>query len=248
MGKMDEQGFRKKTVYFMTKTNHTTEFSKIVSLFYEYNTYRKEYFPKYSAEQSELTINYEDHFSFIKRYLSTSYEDEFSDFDRKFPQLNGSEYNFGTLKNPLEEEDLGYELQDDLFDQFSSQVHSVSTPNLLDNSVFEKAFFVNQLRRTDYTDSDLTFSLSLIKKTLSVKNEAKFILGLLNVLFWFDLGILDLHPVFIYCRDYLLIFLPLYLFGKITQILLFSRKWLKKFEPLLYELLEPRQQNPPVPR
>ena len=218
------------TVYFMTKTNDTIEFSKIVSLFYQYSTYYKKHLQKYSAEQSEITINYEDRLSFIKRYLSTSYEDEFSDFDSKFPQLNGSEYNFGTLKNPLEEEDLGYELQDDLFDQYFSQVHRVSTPNLLDTSNFQQMFAFNQLKRAPHTDSDLSFSLSLIKKTLSVKNEAKFILGLLNVLFWFDLGILDLHPVFIYCRDYLL-------FGKITQILLFSRKWLKKLEPPLYEFL-----------
>jgi hypothetical protein len=156
-------------VYLMTKANETTEFSNIGNLYFVYNQ-------KYSAEQSILTIKYEDRLGFIKRYLSASDEDVFSDSDR----------------------------------QFISQVHNVNQLKISDGYGFS---------------SQLIFSLSLVKKTLSARNEAKFLLGLLNVLFWFDLSILDLHPLFVYLYDYLLVYLylhlPVYLLGKLNQFLLF---------------------------
>ena len=57
---------KSQTVFFMTKTNETIEFSNVVSLFWDHPRTRD---PRYSAEQSENSVNYEDHLSFIKRFL-----------------------------------------------------------------------------------------------------------------------------------------------------------------------------------
>ena len=226
-----------KIVFFMTKTNETG-FSNVANLVYEFSS------AQYSAEQSELTVEYEDHLNFIKRILSISYEDDFDDLSGQLPNLKSSEFSFRTLKVPIEKEDFDFELQDDLFEQLFAQIKTKAPRNLLDSSNYHQKSVFNQLKRVDYhSDSDFTFSLTLIKKTQSSKNEAKLILGLLNVLFWFDLGILDLHPIFIYFYAYLLVWLPTYLIEKITQFLVFIHRWLKKFEEPLYKRLDSRKQN-----
>ena len=150
------------------------------------------------------------------------------------PQLKSSEYNFENLKNPLEKENFELEINDDLFDQFVSQVHNATSQDTMAYSDYQQTFFANHLIRTKVeSKTDLAFSLAFIKKTLLARNDenfAKLVLNLLNVLFlWFDLGILDLHPIFMLSHDYLLVYLylhlPVYLFTKITQFLLFSHRW-----------------------
>ena len=239
-----------KTVFFMTKTNETTGFSNIANLVYDFSSTR------YSAEQSELTVTYEDRFSFIKRLLSTHYEDEFSDLDGELPEQKSSRFSFRTLKVPVEEEDFDFELGDDLFDQLFTRIKTETTSNLLNNLDYQQTLVFNQFRRVDlYSDSDFTSNLPLTKKTLSAKNEenlAKLVLNLLNVLFlWFDLGILDLHPIFILAHDYLLIYLylhwPVYLLTQITRFLLFCHRWLKKFEKPLFKRLDSRIKISPQP-
>ena len=249
--KFIDRSWNKKTIFFMTKTNETTGFSNIANLVHDL----MEMALQYSTEQSELTVKYEDRFSFIKRLLSTSYDDDFNDLDGQLPELKSGGFNFKTLKIPVKKRNFGCELRDDLLDQLFNQIKTKTTSNWLDSLDYQKMFVFNHLKGFEYKDldSDFTFSLSLVKKTLSAKNEenfAKLALNLLNVLFlWFDLGILDLHPIFILTHDYLLVYLylhlPVYLFNKITQFLLFSRRWLKKFEKPLYKRLDAHQKNSP---
>ena len=247
-------GTNTKTVYFMTKGNETAEFSNIVELHFDLNNYRKQ---TYLADQSEISIKYEAPFSFIKRLLSKPNEDEFSDLDGQVPELKSSEYHFGNLKNPLEKENFGHEIHDDLFDQFVTQVHNATSQDTMAYSDYQQLFFANNLIRAQInSNQDFAFSLVFIKKTLLAKNDenfAKLVLNLLNVLFlWFDLGILDLHPIFMLSHDYLLVYLylhwPVYLLTKITQFMFFSHRWLKKFEQPLYQRLDSGQQKSKKPR
>ena len=237
-------------IFFMTKTNETTIFSNVANLVYDLNDLRI----KYSAEQSELTINYEDRFSFIKRLLSTPYDDDFNDLDGQLPELKSDKFNFKTLKVPVEKKDFVFELQDDLFEQLFIRINQTEmTSGWLDSLDYQQTSVFNRLKEADKDDTDLILSLALVKKTLSAKNEenlAKLVLNLLNVLFlWFDLGILDLHPIFVLAHDYLLVYLylhwPLYLLTKITQFLFFISKWLKKFEKPLYIRLNARKLRVP---
>ena len=235
---------RSHTLFFMTKTTETTEFSNIVNLIWHY--YPRTRNPRYSAEQSEHMVNYEDHLRFIKRFLSTSYDNHFNDLDTQFTKLKSSGLSFKTLKIPVKKHNFDCELEDGLFEQLLIKIRNEKTRNSLGIlNHFTQAFVFNSLKRVLYSDSDFTFALVLVKKTQSSKNDAKLILNLLNVLFWFDLSILDLHPVIIYLGNFLLIWLPIYLFKKITQFLFLTDRWLKKFEQPLYERLKARKQKLP---
>ena len=237
-----------KTVYFTTKTNETA-FSNVLDLVYNIVDSRR---LRYSVEQSEFTVKHEDGFGFMKRLLSTSYEDDFNDLDGQLFEFNDSEFSFRTLKVPVGEEDFGYELRDDLFDQLFAKMKAETTRNLFDNSDYTQSFVFNQFKNVSFPD-DFTFNLGLIKKIQSAKNEenaAKLVLNLLNALFlWFDLGPLDLHPIFIFAHDYLLVYLylhwPIYLLTQITRFVLFSHRWLKKFERPLYIRLNARRLRVP---
>ena len=238
----------RRTVFFMTKTNET-EFSNVVDLVYKSvsETTRN----RYLVEQSEYTVKYEDHLSFFKRFLTTSYKDDFDGLGGQLPEMKSNEFSFKTLKVPIEKEDFGCDLQNDLFDQLSIQIKAETIHNVLDSN-YSQIFVFNYLKEVIDTNSDLTLSLALIKKTFFAKNDelAKFVLNLLNVLFiWYDLGPLDLHPIFILTHDYLLIYLylhwPIYLLNKITQFVIFGRRWLKKFERPLYIRLNARRLRVP---
>ena len=240
-----------KTLFFMTKTNETG-FSNVANLIYHSGVSRKQY----SAEQSEFTIRYEDRLRFMKRFLSTSYEDDFGDLDRQLRELNSSEFSFRTLKVPVEKGDFDFELRDDLFDQLFTKANTETAHNSMDDSDYYQTFVFNQLKQITYSHSHFTSSLSLIKRTIYAKNEenlAKLVLNLLNALFlWFDLGILDLHPIFILSHDYLLVYLylhwPVYLLTKITRFVFLSHRWLKKFERPLYIRLHARRLRVPKTR
>ena len=187
---------------------------------------------------------------------STSYDDHFNDIDAKLPKLKSNELHFKTLKIPVKKRHFDCELEDGLFEQLFIKIKTETTRNSLDIlDYYTQAFVFNNLKRVLYSDSDFTFGLVFIKKTLSAKNEdlAKLVLNLLNVLFlWLDLGILDLHPIFMLFHHHILIYLylhlPVYLFNKITQFLLFANKRLKKVKPLLYERLKARKKKLPEPR
>ena len=162
--------------------------------------------------------------------------------------MQSNEYNLRTLHLPIEKEHFSVELQEDLFEQLYSLQTGRNKPAHLDQQVFAPNHF-----RYDTSRPEFTFNLLFLQRIVFSTNEENFgklILGLLNVLsIWFDLGILDLHPIFILSHDYLLVqlylHLPVYLFNKFTQVLTFCDKWLKKFEAPLYERLKRRKRKIP---
>ena len=175
----------------MTKTSKTAQFSNVNLV---YNYFWKG--DRYSVEQSEFRVRYEDHLGFIKSYLSANHEDDFSDFDGQSTELKSDTLSFDSPKSPLEENNFDSEMQGVFFDQPFSQVQNVTTYNLLAHLNYQKTSALNHLKKI-FSDSDLTFSLVSVKKILLLRNEAKLILGLIYVLMiWFDLSMLDLHRVF----------------------------------------------------
>ena len=180
---------------------------------------------------------YEDRFSFIRRHFLSFQEDEASDLQGQLLELQNNEINLATLNLPVEEEAFGIEVEEDLFEQlYSAQKNRNKRTDLN----YQQLFVDNHFREewAFKSESSFAFKLVFLQKVVSSTNEENFgqlILSILNMLFiWFDLGVLDLHP--------LLVRLAVLLSNKITQFLLFACKCLRKLESPLYELLKPRKQ------
>ena len=77
-------------------------------------------------------------------------------------------------KTSLKRDHFNRELENDLFGQLFSQILNVTTHNLFDDSDDNQTFVLNQLKKSFNSDSDLTFSLVSIKRTLLAKNEENF--------------------------------------------------------------------------
>ena len=77
-------------------------------------------------------------------------------------------------KTSLERDHFNRELENDLFGQLISQIVNAPTHNLFDDSDDNQTFVLNQLKKNFNSDSDLTFSLVSIKRTLLAKNEENF--------------------------------------------------------------------------
>ena len=230
---------KKKLIHFMTESKGTAEFSKIFKLN-----------KKFILTQETSLYKYEDRFSFIRKHFSSFQEDEASDLPEQLLELQRNEHNLRTLNLPLEDERSGMEVEEGLFEQLYS-VWNRNIRNKMTDFNYQQLFVDNHFRQDDHLGPNLAFNLVFLQKVVSSTNEENFgqiILNLLNVLsIWLDLGVLDLHPVLPLCHDYLLVYLylhlPHFLLNKITQFLLFSCKWLKKFEPSLYKRLDARKQN-----
>ena len=236
--KRNEEGI---FINFLTKSKETAELSKIVEVKYSW-------FARFSIAHESSLYKYEDRFSFIRRHFLR--EDEASDSysDLQLLELLSNEHNLRTLNLPLEKHQFGVEIREDLFEQLYS-VRDAENQNKRTDSNYEQLFVDNHLRGTWASElaPDLTISLAFLQKVVTSTNElnlGKLILSLLNVLFiWFDLGVLDLHLLFVH----LVLDLPVRLLGQTNRLLLFVRKWLKKLESPLYEHLKPpvrpQQQN-----
>ena len=188
---------------------------------------------------------HKDRFSFIRRHFLSPEEDA-SDFNRRLLELDRNEHNLRTLNLPLEEKHFGLEVNEELFEQlYSAQKNKNGKRHA--NLSYRQLLVANHLREDLFfkLKSDFIFSLDFLQKIVSSTNDETFgllILSLLNVLsIWFDLGVLDLHPIFTLSHDYLLVrlylHLPIFLVRKITQVLLITSEWLRKFESPLYERL-----------
>ena len=127
--------------------------------------------------------------------------------------------------------------------------------NKLINFNFRQIFVTNCLKTKPF-ESDFNFNMVFMQKIVFSTNEENFgklLISLFNVLsFWFDLGVLDLYPIFFYLLNYLIpylcIHLPVYFFTKITKFLLFCHKRLKKFKSPLYKRLKARKKKSQKPR
>ena len=219
--KLDKE---KNFVHFMTKSKETVEFSKIVIL---------KYSAKSSVTHETILYEYADRFSFIRRNFHSL--QEVGDLPEQLLDLQDNEHRLKTLNLPLEEEEFGMEVNEDLFEQL---YYSSAQKNKNKGTNYQQQFVNNHLREDKQFDSDFSFSVAFLQKVVSSTNEenlGQLILGLLNVLFiWFDLGVLDLHPVFVHFHGNFLIYLYI-------RLPTFVCRWLKKLKSLLYEPLIHRQ-------
>ena len=170
--------------------------------------------------------------------------------------MQSSDHNLKSLNLPVEEKDFKFELDEDLFEQLYCSSNKKNR-NKRNDMNYRQLVVSNHIRKKD-SGSQIIFNLVFLQKIVSSTNEENLgmlILSLLNVLsIWFDLGVLDLHPIFSLFHDHILLYLylhlPVFLFGKINQALILSSNWLKKFELPLYEKLKPRKkkimQNPSI--
>ena len=233
-------------LYFMTESKETEELSKIVRIEYKWNSRFRSWKPKTSITHETSLYKYEDRFSFIKKHFPSFQEDN-ADLHEQLFELKSNKHNVKALNIPLEKEDFGLELDEDLFEQIFLIRNQKRNKQAKWN--YEKVLVDNQFRNNFFasdSESDFIFNLIFLKKIVFLTNEENFgmlILSLLNVLsLWFDLGVLDLHPFFPLFHDHVLVYLylhlPVFLFHKITQFLIFSSNWLKKFKLPLYKRLK----------
>lgn len=231
------------SVDLMTKAKETQEFSKIVSLEYSWNPNLGIWTNDYLLTQEITVYKYEDRFAFLRRHF-LSFQD--GDLYGQLLELRDNKHSLTTLNLPLETGQFDLELVEDLFEQLFL-VHTQTERYQL-SSEGSLVFAANHLESNIY-GSDFSFNLVFLQKIIFSTNEENFgmlILSLLNLLsIWFDLGVLDLHPFFPLFHNYFLVFLychlPIFLFVKINQLMLFSQKWLKKIESPLNEILQPKK-------
>lgn len=234
---------KERIVLFMTKSKETAEFSKIINLEHGWRGKSYQWFPGYEVTSRTSLYKVEDRFSFIRRHFSSSQEGEASDANAQLlVELQPNEFNLTTLNLPIQMSDYELEVDEDLMDQFLKQKNQNKQTNLNSQRLLE--FAENSFKREINYKSDFSFNLNFIQKIVSSTNEenfSKLILGLLNVLFiWLDLGVLELHSVFLYSfaclRD------------KINQFCRIICKYLNKLKLRLYKSLCDLKKNSPRDR
>ena len=195
-----EKVFKRRTIHFFTKVENKMQLSKIEKLIYKYNNYG------YASNQeiTELTLN--DQFSWIKNpsllFDEDSYQNDVNKHLAKLINKFDENYNLRTLCLPSEKVNSNNEINDDLFEQYSSQEIKSSL-----NSNIQKLFITTNVKQTrNLNRTNFTFELNFLKNKILITNEdnfTKLILNLLNALsLWFSLCILDLHAYvyYAYCK------------------------------------------------
>ena len=187
------------TIHFFTKIENKMQFSKPKKLTFAEWAYAS------NQEITELTVY--DQFSWIKNpsllFDEDSYQNDVNKHLAKLMNKFDENYNLRTLNLPSEKVNSNNEINDDLFEQYSSQ----EIKSFL-NSNIQKLFIITNVKITDSDVSkpDFIFELNFIKNKILFTNEdnfTKLILNLLNVLsLWFSLCILDLHAYvyYAYCK------------------------------------------------
>ena len=223
-----------RSVYFMTKSKETGESSKVVSLNYECFPELKTWLPGYLITHETSLYVYEDRFGFIRKHFLSFPEEDASDLSRKLLELKNNDYNLRTLNIPMEENEYQFEFEEDLFEQLYSVEKNREKQGDWEKQ-HQQLFVTNHLRAFNESESDFVFILDFLQKIVCSTNEENFgklVLSLINLLsIWFDLGVLDLHPVFVYFGS------PSIIFGRISQFLHLNYNWLKKKKKLLYKLV-----------
>ena len=224
-------------VQFMTKVKETAKFSKVSYLRISGNSRSVSWYSRFSITHQTSLYQYADRFSFIRRHFSSFQEEEGGNLPEQLLELQSNDHHLRTLNLPLEEEAFNMEVEEDLFEQFYSTLKRNNRNKKTDSN--QQTIVYNHLKTDEYSEAgpNFTFNLLFIRKVVFSTNASSFgmlILSLLNVLFiWFDLGVLDLHPV--------LFDLPQLVFKKIIKFLISSYQWLKKVESPLHELLKPKE-------
>ena len=151
-----------------------------------------------------MTVN--DQFSWIKSpsllFDEDSYQNDVNKYLAKLKNNFDENYNLRTLYLPSEIVNSNNEINNDLFEQYSSQeIKYKLSLNLNIQKLFIKTN-VKKEKNKNLNKSDFIFELNFIKNKILITNEdnfTKLILNLLNVLsLWFSLCILDLHTYVYY--------------------------------------------------
>ena len=224
-------------VYFMTQSKETAEFSKISNL-----EYSKIY--GYSITHEASLYEHKDRYDFFRRHFRSLEEGDVSDLHGQLLELQANEANLKTLSLPVEEEHFGLEIDEDRFEQ----LHSVQkkSQNKRTNLNYRQIFVANHFKASGNSKSDFSFHLIFLRRVVHLTNEVSYAtltLSVLNLLsIWLELGVLDLRPFLVYFHDYLLVYLylrlPVLLLRKLIKALFFCCRWLRKFEPILYERID----------
>ena len=246
--KMEENGL----VHFMTQSKETAEFSKISNLdyteikadYYEYGQIEEK--QKYSITHEASLYEHKDRFDFFRRYFPTLEEGDVGDLYGQLLELQGNEPNRKTLSLPLDEKHFHLEVDEDRFEQLYS-IHWHRNGNRRTNLNYQKIFVANHLEKSGTNFKfDFTFNLVFLHKVVHLTNEVSYAtltLSLINLLsIWLELGVLNLRPYLVRFHEYFLVYLYLYLpillIRKFIKALIFCCRWLRKFEPILYERID----------
>ena len=248
---MEWNGFDR-LVHFMTRSKETKEFSKIVYLHYvqklDNNNYGYGYGLNNRFQITHESSLYElkDRFSFFRRQFPSLEEGDMGDLHGQLLELQANNPKQTMLNLPLEEEHFGIEVDEDRFEQLYS-VQKKKSGNRRTNLNYQKIFIANHLRKFDSDfEPDFTFHLVFLRRVVYYTNEVSYAtltLSLINLLsIWLELSVLDLRPYLVRFHEcfliYLYLHLPLLLLRKFIKALIFCCRWLRKFEPALYELID----------
>ena len=207
------------TIHFFTKIENKMQFSKIQELSFDQFAYTS------SQEITELTVN--DQFSWIKSpsllFDEDSYRNDVNKHLAKLMNKFDKNYNLRTLYLPTEKVNSNNEINNDLFEQYSSQ--EIKYKSSL-NSNIQKLFITTNVIdiNSDVSKTDFIFELNFIKNKILITNEdnfTKLILNLLNVLsLWFSLCILDLHVYICYAYSKIVLIFKIFIvfYNQMTKI------------------------------
>ena len=139
-----EKVFKRRTIYFFTKIENKMQFSKLEKLTFGKYAYTS------NQEITELTVN--DQFSWIKSpsllFDEDSYQNDVNNHLAKLMNKFDENYNLRTLYLPFEKVNSNNEINDDLFEQYSSQ--EIKYKSSL-NSNIQKLFITINVKKETQT-------------------------------------------------------------------------------------------------
>lgn len=197
------------TTFFMTEVPGSIFFSRVSSLHFPQQKLSK----VFSIIHSSIFLRYDDKFNTIRHLIRSplSLLHGQNNLHDARAYLSGLLKGFRlanpkrvTLNLPVTEGLFDYEIDDEAFERYFSEVQNVTDHRTPANSNYEREFVVNTLsQRLKITadhpleGSHFAFGLNYLAKVIVATNEQSYsslILSLLNVLsIWFGLGVLDLH-------------------------------------------------------
>ena len=246
-----------KYVHFMTQSNEMAEFSKALTI--DYSSILS-----YRITHKWWLYKNEDRFGLFRRHFPSPPEGDVDDFNGQLVKLQSNEPNLRTLSLPLEEMHLDLEVDEDRFEQLYS-AQQKKNRNKRTNLEYQQLFVFNHLQKCQpfkslfflditlpFSESDFSFQLPFLQKVVHSTNEVNYAtltIALLNLLsLWLELGVLDLRPFFVRLHEHFLVYLylhlPVILLRKLIKALLFCCRWLRKVEPRLYDLIDPKPTQP----
>ena len=236
-------------VYFMTQLKETAEFSKISNLDYveKKSLSNDKTKSRYMITHESSLYKHADRFGFFRRRFPFFQEGEVGELYRQLLELQDNESKLRTLNLPVEEKHFDLEVEEDRFEQLYS-VQKQKNSNKRTNLNYQKIFVTYHLKKemNFNSDADFSFSLVFLQKVVHSTNEvtyATFTLSVINLLsIWLELSVLNLRLYLVRFHEcflvYLYLHLPVIFLRGLIKALIFFCRWLRKFEPVLYERID----------